>query len=220
MWDGAKWPAKGTVGVRPPVLRSIFPELMKRRIFRASQMWENTQLDAIKVLYETPEGDIVRYGTPLHWAQWLGFPRELAERMIGKPCTSIVDDGNGVGEDEYSHWQPEHRPGADKFALCGTRRMCKKCGEIMFRLGQGWHIPSATLIIATALRAASDHKVGKSVATFHKFSEYEVHYCGERCQQRVTVKQVKLAQEAHRRKRPTHPTTAANVEQNDALMFF
>ena len=214
LWDGSIWPATYTAAQRPPVLRSIIPTLMVRRLRGETKSWENKQLDDLKVRLHKP-GDPTRHGvvyaTPLHWAQWLGWPRGLAEQTFGRECQITIDDLMGMSGDRFANWNPAHIPPDSAFARCGVRRVCSICEPLYQRLGQGWHIPSAALMLAATLKAAADDRVGKAPAEFADIASQSIHHCNESCSLRVTVKQVK--------EQSTRTTPRAQPVPNPDLIF-
>ena len=97
---------------------------MARRLRGETKSWENKQLDDLKVRVDKPgdpmHGKVV-YATPLHWAQWLGWPRGLAEQTFGRACQSTTDDLMGMSGDRFANWDPAHAPPESAFARCGVR---------------------------------------------------------------------------------------------------
>ena len=208
LWDGAKWPANYTLERYPPCLRSILPSLMIRRIQKKTAGWENEQLDLLKVRYtERSKGNQVVYASPQHWAQWLGWPKEIAVQIAGSQCQEMIDDLVGKPPSYFQKWEEEHRPKESDFARCGVRRYCNQCETVIQRLGQGWHVPSAALYMANTIKEAADHKAGRTKATFQDFAGLMTHTCPPNCSQRVTVQKVKTAQKQKRQE------TRVRVEQ-------
>ena len=195
LWDGAKWPAAYCLERYPPVLRSILPVLMVKRLKGETKDWENRQLDRMKVRYEgAPPGSQVRYASPLHWAQWLGWPKELAVEVIGQPCKKVIDDLMGLEKTHFASWVEAHRPPPTRFAQCGVRRFCETCEEKLKRLGQGWHIPSASLMLAHVIQKTADHRLRVAKHSFHPFDSLKVHKCSSNCPLRITVKRFREEQ--------------------------
>ena len=199
LWDGAKWPANYTLERYPPCLRSILPALMVRRIQKKTAAWENEQLDLLKVRYtQRSKGNQVVYASPQHWAQWLGWPKDIAVQVAGTQCGEVIDDLVGKPRSHFEKWEEEHRPKEADFSRCGVKRYCNQCETVIQRLGQGWHVPSAALYMANTIKEAADHKAGRTKASFQDFAGLVTHACSPNCPQRVTVQKVKTAQKQKR----------------------
>ena len=132
--DFSRWPATGESGSAPPTLRSIYPELLRRRAAGTAPQSDLITLDKFKV---RTFDNCTRFSGPLHWCKWLGLDPSMTTKLMDAfPCSHTISITSG-------NWGAAH---------CGMETLCDNCSRLCAVIGRAWNIHEGIHIIETNLR--------------------------------------------------------------------
>ncbi len=139
----------------PPTLRSIYPELVRRRVAQEPMSTaEITFLDH-SLISDSEEG--TRYASLPEWGLWMGLtPGEIASVRNYFPCEHLGQFGTR------------------------TRPFCANCSQTLGVLGAAWHAGDLSDIINKVLYELT---VAIQKADYRNWWKWdsEPHACGHRC---------------------------------------
>ena len=139
-------------------------------------------------------------------AQWLGIPFDDASQWLADTvdCPMVIDDIEG---EDTAYWLAKPsapQPPSDRVGPCRKRRWCKRCGDVISLLGNGWHVGATSTILAEVIRTAAFAKLGTGPHLAHPFQKFPMHKCPAtgKCPCAVTLDEVRNKQKLARMPQP------------------
>ena len=144
--DASSWPAHegGSSDSCPPTLRSIYPELLRRR---ANNTAPQSDLVTLKKFMVRTFDDNIIFSGPIQWCKWLGLDDNLSAKLLTTfPCLGKTQPQS-----------PTSAAGTWGATTCGQEVLCNNCSRLCAILGRAWNVIEGTHILTATLRYNIDN---------------------------------------------------------------
>ena len=180
------WPHRNNyMEQKPPTMKAYYPTLVMRNgnkgDFDALAEWEKTFLNKMRVHDSRGEGF---YAGAQEVMTWMGlYEADIQKIRIEHPCEGRIDRLQGLSEESWKNTM--HGPTQEDYTLCGRKRFCTSCTNILKIMGNAWNVKTATDEIIKLLIATMK---GEKPFDYQKMIK---HKCRDKCPHIETVQQAR-----------------------------
>jgi ribonuclease HI len=191
-----RWPhSYSCMENKPPTMKAYYPVLVMRQgnkgDYDAPVEWERVFLNKMRIHDARSDG---LYAGAEEVMTWMGLTQhEIRQIQDDHRCEKRIDRLQGLPE---SYWNNKpNGPTQNDYTLCGGKRFCVPCANILRVMGNAWNIKTATDEIMKVIISMQN---GDRAFDYKKVL---VHKCGIKCPLIETVYDARKKEELRNQKR-------------------